>query len=557
MITSNSAYEEMLEALHERLAHERVVVLQGARGLGKTTLARNFVSRFQSEYQHVIWIDAATPELLLCSVQALAKDEDLFSQPLPRDIVGITACIQDWTTRLTQTLLVLDHVQLADPGSFAHGQFENSTGPRPTAHILLLPTEEVPGEHFASLTVQPHEGTSFLVSQAHHLQATSEGIEYFTPANADEADELVRELQGLPLPLLLAGRLLSLATMEYADYLAAYRDAPEPAMPRTSAANTITALAVELSLRYLAASAPLAHTILTCCALLAAHPIPPALFQQPALAPLLSPGDPAADQPAPSGLQIQEVLQTLLHTGFLKKSTNTDEIQMQRLLQELVRSTLSPELALQIAGPLVQACLQLAQAQAQSAPRLYLLLAGHIRVLAARFTGPVHTSEKVAEAFLWSASLLNEASLLHEAITLLQTALLIWERTLGPIHPTIAGTLTQLAQLYARVPSYAEAEIYAVRAIMTTSQASGINHPRVLYGLLVLARIYQQEGKSQEAIHCLKKALLIGNTVNLQHHPYYGEAQRQLALLSQVQADDILSKESIFIPGGFEHRIAP
>ena len=538
---SHTEYEEILETLHELLAQEHVVVLGGEAGSGKTTLARSFVERFQAEYQHIIWIDAATPELLLCSVQALSADERMFTRPLPADIEGITACIQDWALHLPQSLLVLDHVQLADPESPEYAQFGGSATQRPAAHMLLLPAANTRPADIAYLPLQPFDtqtGTRFVVSQAQHLdtQTCSEDI---SPTMLASAGELARELQGLPLPLLLASRLLALTSMDFSAYLAAYRDLPEPAMRTTDEASAITALTLELILQHLAHSSPPARAMLTCGALLAPQPIPPALFEQPALLPVLFSDLPAGDQQASRLGDIREALQTLLATGLLEETAGSDELSMPRQVHALLRTTLSTEQALSISEALSLACLQLAQAQTRETPTLYLLLAGHIRALAVWYDGPTEATEKVAEAFAWAASLLHEINLPRESVQLLHAALMIWERTLGPVHPTIAGTLTHLALLHARLQEYRAAEIHATSAITTTSQALGINHPKVLYGLLVLSQIYLQQGKHQQARLCLEKALSTGDVVGLQQHPYYKDVQRQLEALHQKDFDKI------------------
>lgn len=537
----HAEHEEILETLHELLAKEHVVALGGEAGSGKTTLARNFVNRFQAEYQHIIWIDAATPELLLCSVQALAADERLFTRPLPADIEGITACIQDWALHLPQSLLVLDHVQLADPESPEYAQFGGTATQRPAAHMLLLPAANTRPADIAYLPLQPFDtrtGTRFVMSQAQLLDAETSPDELSLTTLAS-AGELVRELQGLPLPLLLASRLLALTSLDFSAYLAAYRDLPEPAMRATDEASAITALTLELTLQHLARSSPLARAMLTCCALLAPQPIPLTFFEQPALLPVLFPDFPALDQQASRLENIHEALQTLLAAGLLTETADSDELSMPRQIHTLLRTTLSTEQVLPISEALLLACLQLAQAQTRETPTLNLLLAGHIRALAVWYDGPTEASEKVAEAFAWAASLLHEVNLPRETVQLLHAALVIWERTLGPVHPTIAGTLTHLALLHARLQNYRAAEIHATSAITTTSQALGVNHPKVLYGLLVLSQIYLQQDKHQQARLCLEKALSTGDVVGLQQHPYYKDAQRQLEALYQKDFDKV------------------
>lgn len=67
-----------LDNLRERLAsdsiYERVAVLQGPAGIGKTHLAVKYADEFHKEYKAIIWLDASSPLRLLTSFSN-AKDD--------------------------------------------------------------------------------------------------------------------------------------------------------------------------------------------------------------------------------------------------------------------------------------------------------------------------------------------------------------------------------------------------------------------------------------------------------------------------------------------------
>src|SRR5690606_1248783 len=49
--------EDDLKKLYDFLSHEkRMVVVNGLGGIGKTTLAQGYVSKFYEEYKHIVWI---------------------------------------------------------------------------------------------------------------------------------------------------------------------------------------------------------------------------------------------------------------------------------------------------------------------------------------------------------------------------------------------------------------------------------------------------------------------------------------------------------------------
>jgi len=86
-----------------------------------------------------------------------------------------------------------------------------------------------------------------------------------------------------------------------------------------------------------------------------------------------------------------------------------------------------------------------------------------------------------------------------EAEPLLQRALAIREKALGPEHPDVAASLNNLAALYDAQGQYAEAEPLYQRALAIWEKALGPEHPDVDTGLENYAALLQKLGRSDEA----------------------------------------------------------
>lgn len=69
---------------------------------------------------------------------------------------------------------------------------------------------------------------------------------------------------------------------------------------------------------------------------------------------------------------------------------------------------------------------------------------------------------------------------LPEAIEQAEAILELEERTLGPIHPEVLGTLSGLTQLKAAQGRYAQAEAYARRALELSQALLGERHPNTI-----------------------------------------------------------------------------
>src|SRR5437667_998388 len=85
------------------------------------------------------------------------------------------------------------------------------------------------------------------------------------------------------------------------------------------------------------------------------------------------------------------------------------------------------------------------------------------------------------------AAMLHDSGKFPEAVPLLQRALAIREKTLGPEHPDVAASLDNLAGLYRVQGKYREAEPLYRRALAIEERTLGREHPVVAASLDNLA----------------------------------------------------------------------
>jgi len=78
-----------------------------------------------------------------------------------------------------------------------------------------------------------------------------------------------------------------------------------------------------------------------------------------------------------------------------------------------------------------------------------------------------------------------------DAEPLYQRSLAIREKALGPDHPNIAQSLTNLASLYNRQGRYAEAEPMYWRSLAKREKALDRDHPDLAFTLINLAALTQ------------------------------------------------------------------
>jgi len=143
-----------------------------------------------------------------------------------------------------------------------------------------------------------------------------------------------------------------------------------------------------------------------------------------------------------------------------------------------------------------------------------------------------------------TAAALNEQALTHylagrytEAVPLLERALTIREKVLGPEHPDTAMSFNNLAELYRNQGEYVKAEPLFERALTVYEKALGPEHPDTATALNNLALLYQVKGEYAEAEPLYQRALAVYEKVLGPEHPNTALSLNNLALLYQTQGE--------------------
>lgn len=124
-----------------------------------------------------------------------------------------------------------------------------------------------------------------------------------------------------------------------------------------------------------------------------------------------------------------------------------------------------------------------------------------------------------------------------EAIRLLERALALNEKVLGPNHIRVALSLDKLGVVYHASGNYSKAEAMIKRALPIKEKTLGPEHPSVLICLNNLAEIYRAQGNYIEAIHLHKRVLSIKEKTLKPGHPDIALSLNNLASLYQTQGD--------------------
>ena len=125
----------------------------------------------------------------------------------------------------------------------------------------------------------------------------------------------------------------------------------------------------------------------------------------------------------------------------------------------------------------------------------------------------------------------------QEAILLAQRSLVIMEKELGPDHPDVALSLSNLAVLYNHMGDYAKAEPLNKRSLAIYEKALGPDHPDVALSLSNLAAVYDYMGAYTKAEPLYKRSLAIYEKALGPGHPDVAASLNNLAQLYDHMGD--------------------
>jgi tetratricopeptide (TPR) repeat protein len=531
--------DQLINDLHAALAVDtmpaaaRMAAIHGLGGIGKTSLAAEYVHRHAPAFAGVWWAPAQERTLLLASLAALAS-------------------------RLDPKLAGDDNQERAARAALAH-----IAGRSGLPFLLVYDNVETPD---ALRDLVPAAGARVLATtrwtdwggQAHEVKLEalrSEAACAFLQRRAMRedpggAERLAAALGHLPLALDHAGAFCKLTRTSFEAYLeridSRIARAPKGAIYPASVAGTLG-----LAIEKVAAECPAAEKLLAFCAFLAPELIPLDIVS----------ADVTDEDERAEAMMVLASVSLIEHPNF---EGDQPAITIHRLVQAAMRARLSER------GEAEQTLARVMQSLADAFPQVrFRQITSRVRramllphVLAARDcfdamgmqTSPTagrlfcavgrflhaHGNYPLGEALLRDALAVTEqtfgrhhpdaAMALHdltllclnggrysEAQALIPGAIEIGEKTLDRDAPDAAIQLGNLANLLHHVGRKSEAEQHYREAIAITEQRNGREHPDVAGLLNNLGNFLRATGRLDEAETCYREAIAIGTSAFGRH----------------------------------------
>jgi tetratricopeptide (TPR) repeat protein len=521
---------QLLERLHEQLFHRKSIALtqstalSGLGGIGKTQTAIEYAYRYRGEYSAVFWVRADSRETLIADALAIAQ---LLCLPghNAQEQMQVIATVKRWLQEQQEWLLILDN---ADDLSL----LPNFLPHEGKGHLLLTTRSQATGKIARSISLEKmdvSEGIQFVLRRAKLLEE-DELLETVSAARRTAAHRLVEVLDGLPLALDQAGAYIEETECSLSEYMTLYARHRLALLKRKSniaseyphtVANTWT-----LSFTQVEQADPAAADLLRVCAFLHPDAIPEAM---------LTAGAAALGQQLQSvvtePLLLNEAIHLLRRYSLVKRDAEAKLLNMHRLVQVVLKESLdtsAQRLWAERAVRVVATAFPVVEIATWSRCEQCL---PHVQVcLELDFSFP-----EIADLFNRAGNYLWNRGRFDQARPLVQRALTIFEKTLGPEDPNTASALDNLGELYRDQGQYKQADPLFQRALSIREKVLGPEHPDTCESLNNLAWLYNDQGKYEQAEPLYQRALAGREKALGPEHPDTCESLNNLAVLYYEQ----------------------
>ncbi len=349
-------------------------------------------------------------------------------------------------------------------------------------------------------------------------------------------------MDGLPLALDQAAAYIEEHRCHFADYLSLYQTRRGDLLKRRGVLSRrdypkSVATTWSLSFEQVECTDAVAASVLRLCAFLHPDAIPEAMFLEGAAA-----VDPVLQDVAADPMRFDEAIGALRKYSLVRRNPETKMLTIHRLVQTVLKDGMQEDKQREWADEEWEMMFPEA-ARLLHRTGNYLYERGQFMEAEPLYRRAVSIREKaLGPRHPDVARSLSDLALLYlgrgeyeQAEPLYQQALAIQEQALGPGHPDVAGILNDLAMLYYFQGKYEQAEPFHQRARIIFECALGPTHHNVATSLNNLGKLYLAQGRYEQARTLMQRALAMREQVQGLDHPDVANSLHHLGDLAAAE----------------------
>ena len=470
------------------------IVLVGAGGMGKSTLANEYTHRFQNRYSLIWWINAEGSPI--SGLRALGEKLGITKIDTPEE--EVVRVVNAYLEQHPGWLLIFDNAE--SPSKL------NPLLPQLGGHILITSRDASWQNAIRIENFSQDESLALLSKQTG-----------FSPT--PEATILAEELGHLPLALTQAGAYMAETATSYPRYLTVFREERTALMETQSLPEDYpysVTTTWKISVDKLRESSPDSLRLLFCALFLAPDNIPKFLL-------------------GTEGIELNNLLRLLLAYSLLTPGSKDETLSIHRLTQMTLLDQLTTEEQQQAKAAVGKALIKewTFQTDQPATWEKAKTLVPHLQAFC------VH-EESTKTAFFLSGLGIYFLSIevdLSIAIVLCTQALAIRKKVYGDEHPDVASSLNNLGTAYQDQGNLPKAIEFYTESVAVFKKVYGDEHPDVASSLNNLGTAYQDQSNPPKAIEFYTESLAIWKKVYGDEHPTVASSLSNLGRVYQDQGN--------------------
>lgn len=535
--------EEILDKLYQVFSINEnsavTQVLRGLNGTGKTHIALEFCYLNINKYQNIFWINAKNEVTFSNSYYDIARLLGLITTGNVNNFNSRRniSLVNNWLSSHSDWLLVYD--QLEDMTLLPEYLPANYQG-----HILITTNcQENLTDYSYVINLAPlsvDEATLFLLKRANLIAKDEKLPRNISDKNKFSAQQIIQEVNALPLALSLIAAYIEQTKCSLTDYLTLYQNIRYFPNRNTNSEeidvdNIITAIykltADQINKKNLAAT-----ELLQCCSILSFEKIPEEIFTESAhlLRDILS-------DSFNSFFIYNESLSILLNYSLIERDNIDNSISLHSLLKTSIANLINYNTKVSLIESLTKSLNYLALKDPQDFQFSFL----HQRILSSALVlsefiiSMKFNSLEVATLFYQLGIYCQKQVLLDSSLDCYFLALTSYRTTFGDNHPSVAVTLNNIGEVYRSQENYYLALNCYLQSLECYKESFSDNHPSVAMTLANLGILCAETAREMEAVDYYKKAIAVFDLSLANDHPWVIKTIRMYSnLLFQLNRNE-------------------
>ncbi|MFY9221814.1 MAG: tetratricopeptide repeat protein, partial [Blastocatellia bacterium] len=491
-----------------------------------------------NKYQNIFWINAKNEVTFSNSYYDTARLLGLITTGNVNNFNSRRniSLVNNWLSNHCDWLLVYD--QLEDMALLTEYLPTNYQG-----HILITTNCQDLANYSYVINLAPlsvDEATLFLLKRANLIAKDEKSLENISDKNKFSAQQIIQEVNALPLALSLIAAYIEQTKCSLTDYLTLYQNIRYFPSRNTNGeeinVNSIITAIYKLTADQINKKNLAATELLQCCSILSFEKIPEEIFTESAhlLRDILS-------DSFNSFFIYNESLSLLLNYSLIERDNIDNSISLHSLLKTSIANLINYNTKVSLIESLTKSLNYLVLKDPQGSQFSFL----HQRILSSALAlsefiiSMKFNSLEVATLFYQLGIYCQKQLLLGSSLDCYFLALTTYRSTFGDNHPSIAVTLNNIGEVYRSQENYYLALNCYLQSLECYKESFSDNHPSVAMTLANLGILCAETAREMEAVDYYKKAIAVFDLSLANDHPWVIKTIRMYSnLLLQLNKNE-------------------